>query len=55
MHKLINLPSSSSQTYSPNESNNKKNHLKRSDQRFCLLNIWKHETEIKINFDLWKS
>ena len=47
INKIVNLPSSSSQTCLSNESNNKKNH--------CLLNIWKHETGIKINFDLWKS
>ena len=30
----------------PYKCNKKKNH--------CILNIWKHETGIKINFDLWK-
>ena len=30
----------------PYQYNKKKNH--------CMLYIWKHETGIKINFDLWK-
>ena len=30
----------------PYGCNKKKNH--------CILNIWKHETKIKSNFDLWK-
>ena len=42
----LNPPASSSRAYLPYESNKKKYH--------CLLNIWKHETGIKINFDLWK-
>ena len=29
----------------PSQCNKKKNH--------CMLYIWKHETGIKINFDLW--
>ena len=42
----INPPPSNARAYMPYECNKKKNH--------CMLYIWKHETRIKINFDLWK-
>ena len=42
----INPPPSNARAYMPYECNKKKNH--------CMLYIWKHETGIKINFDLWK-
>ena len=41
----LNPPASSSWAYLPYEFNKNNNYL---------LNIWKHETGIKINFDLWK-
>ena len=42
----INPPPSNARAYMPYGCNKKKNH--------SILNIWKHETGIKINFDLWK-
>ena len=42
----LNPPASSSRAYLLYEYNKKKYH--------CLLNICKHETGIKISFDLWK-
>ena len=41
----INPPASNARAYMPYQCNKKKH---------FMLYIWKHETGIKINFDLWK-
>ena len=43
----INPPTSNARAYMPYGYNRKKKH--------CMLYIWKHETGIKINFDLWRQ